>query len=274
MKPILCFAFGLFAVDAVAKPLTIEARQASETGVEGRAGAGIGTFQDIQVPVSELSGLRADGHSVAQEGATHVGIPVYAGLAVTRHNGAVDYQLGLDALRMSATSGPADTRSATYARFDLGAGATYHFTVAGLSAAIGGGAGIRRSVFSNGSNGHYFQAPLLSAQGAVGTRAFNVSLGGSLSPTAAFGYYNGSMFSGDSFKNSKTSLSEIALGSSYLIREDVFLDFGISQETAQVAIADVSEYDGFGLQVSPTSEVSRAINVATTVARLGFRKEF
>ena len=273
MKSLICALFALSSA-AMAKPLIREAREESENGVEGRAGSGIGTFQDIQVPLNEQVGVRADGHNVSEEGATHVGIPVWVGLSATRRSGALSYQLGLDALRLSASSGPTDTQSATYTRFDATASVRYAFNVLGLRAALGGGAGVRRSVFSNVSNGHYFQAPVVSGNASLGGRDLSVTLSGAYAPTAAFGYYDGSMFSGDAFKKRKTSLSEVALSSSYLIREDVFLDFGLSREAAQVTIEDVAEYDAFGLQVSPTAEVSRSISVATTIARIGFHKSF
>lgn len=275
MKSPIVLVLGLVAGSAAAKPLVKEARQEPATEIEGRAGTGIGAFQDIQVPLNEEFGVRADGHGVKTEGATHIGVPIYGGIAVKHAAGSLSYGGALDVLRISASTGPAETQSATYSRFDIGGDAAYHFKLAGMSAALGGGAGIRRSVFGNGSSGHYFQAPMLHAAASLGARGMTFGLEAAYAPSVAFGYYNGSMFSGDAFKKSKTSLAEIGFSSSYLVREAVWLDLGLTRETAAAVIEDLGEYDGFGLQVTPgTSESSRSLSLATTVAKIGFHKDF
>ncbi len=246
------------------------------TRVEARVGSGLGVFQDVQVPINNDTNVRGDGKAAQQENQDHVGLPLLAGIGMVRRAGAMTYDFGVDAMFMRATTGPAETQSSTYSRVELGGGAELEFPLFGLMGNAGAGAGIRRSVFANVSNGHYLQSALIKgAIGVASARSDGWRLDGTFNyaPVARFGYYAGTMFGGDPFKNSKASLMEIGLETKIHLRDELWLELGFTREVAKVTIDDTTEYGGFGLAVSPERE-TRAYDLVTTVARVGVAKKF
>ena len=251
--------------------------------VTGHIGSGIGIFQDIQVPVNEAEQMRADGRQISDENADHFGLPLAVGLGV--EGGARDefgegfgWTAGSDALQIRASSGPSATQSSSYARVSLGAGTAYHFPVGSLRASVGGDLSLRRSAFSNVSNGHYVQSTLVGGAASLGGTGMMVAMRGAVAPIAHFGYYDGSMFSGHDFKQSETTVSEFGVTASFLLKErlgkDVWLDLGFQRESIRTTIDNIDEYDGFGLTILPTQTPSRIYDLATTMATIAVRKSF
>ena len=251
----------------------------SEDGfvIAGDAGSGLGVFQDIQVPVNEAAEQRVDGTVAQSENANHTGFPLWAGLGIARYSHQMAFDAGFDVLQMRALSGPAETQSASYARLQVGAGFKYGFDLGGdYSLTPGVRAMMRRSAFNNVSAGHFIESIVTRASLSLANADYSYDVFGGVAPSARFGYEEGGGFGfgGKDFKHSSTSLSEMGASVGFHLRDRVWLDLGIEREVASVKIDDVTEYQGFGLNLSATPPGSRQFALETSVMRIGVRKEF
>jgi hypothetical protein len=240
-----------------------------------RAGSGVGQFQDVQVPVNQEANLRGDGKLIEEENANHVGFPMWAGVGYLARRGALTADvLSFEALQMRATTGPAATQSSSYTRVSLGSSVRWNFPLLGGRGTAGMRAGLRRSGFNNVSSAHFVESMLVGGGfGYVGS-GWSTDLSASLSPVARFGYSEDNFLGGEAFKNSKASVLEGAWTTSFQVYPRVWLETGVERESITASVEDVAEYDAFGLTVGPTATPSRSFNLATTVARIGIRKEF
>jgi hypothetical protein len=244
--------------------------------VEVSGGTGLGSFQDIQVPFNEEANQRGDGTLVQDENQTHTGFPLMAGIGFSwQANDAIRWSLvSLDGLQMRASTGPSETQSSSYSRVDLGTKLDYSFGLGSLKANIGASAGLRRSSWSNVSSGHYVNAAMIEASAGLSGQSAAVEVYGGIAPVAHFGYSSAALFGGSDFKKSTASLNEAGAKVSFPLRPNVWLDTGVEREEAKVTIADVSEYNNFGLAVFNPDQPSRAYDLVTMVAKVGFRKAF
>jgi hypothetical protein len=245
--------------------------------VEVRGGTGIGSFQDIQVPVNEAANQRGDGTVIEDENQTHTGFPLLAGIGLDwqAENGVRWELVGLDGLQMRASTGPSATQSSSYSRVELASRLAYAFPLnATLKMEVGGGAGLRRSAWTNVSSGHYLNAALLEGRLGVQGATAGVELYGGAAPAAHFGYSNATLLGGSDFKKSTASLAEAGARLALPLRPNVWLETALEREEAKVTVADVSEYNNYGLSVYNPDQPSRAYDLVTTVAKIGFRKAF
>jgi hypothetical protein len=241
------------------------------------AGAtGFGLFQDIQVPVNEVAGVRGDGKTAAEENATHAGILLGGSIGISYRHESILYESSFDVMQMNSASGPAETQSSSYNRMSLATGAKYLLKLSSYQSFIGTSVAVRRSSFNNVSNGHYIEAILIDLNiGIAREKNWSLQANAGTAPTAHFGFNTGKGFRGERFQNSSTKLSHFGLLNSYNVAgSSTWIDLGLEQERATVVIGDVNEYDNFGLSVTPTSQSARAYDLATTSVTVGFRKLF
>lgn len=241
-----------------------------------RIGSGVGTFQDVQLPLGDAeSNLRSDGRVVDAENGTHMGFPFFAGLGYLWKSGQLKVRvLDFEALYMRATTGPAATQSASYSRLSLGTRLGYSLGIFnGRAEAILGG-GLRRSSYNNVSSGHFVEGALVEGGVGYGSQAFRLSLLGGLTPVARFGYSDAPVLGGHTFNKSRATLSNVQLTCDFPLTRRAFLETGVEREVVHATIEDVTEYEGFGLTVSPLATPTRAYNLVTTMVRLGIRKNF
>ncbi len=249
----------------------------SAFAVTVHGGTGVGAFQDIQVPYNETYEMRGDGTAVQEENIGHSGLLLQAGLGKESQRGRWLWQvIDFDAMQIKSSGGPAATQAASYTRLNFQSAMTYRFAVGDMLGSTGLKAGVRRSSFNNVSSSHYIESVMVGlTAGLTGqAHAFEGSL--AVAPVARFGYSEDGMFGGKEFKNSKATLFEASAQYSYVLREGVWLDLGLGQETAHVQIGDVNEYNdlGYGLSVEDSTRPTRTYDLTTVAARLGVRKIF
>lgn len=240
------------------------------------AGTGLGLFQDIQVPASTTEGLRADGTNLGEANANHLGSTLYfGGMMRWGQVGRLSYDFELDYLTMRAISGPAETQSSSYSRFNMMGGSRYAWGSGNWRPMITLHAGLRRSLFNNVSTGHYLNAAFVRGGVGLWNSDFSIDTFVSYAPFCEFGFNSGkSFFGGEALKSGSTNLSEIGLLYSQRVSEAVWLDLGLEQELLQTRGARGEDYSGFGLNVDSTDAGPRDLNLATIIGRFGFRKQF
>lgn len=249
----------------------------SALAVTVHGASGVGTFQDIQVPYNEYYEMRGDGTAVQEENIGHQGLLLNAGIGKEISSGRWLFQaFEFDAMQIKSSGGPAATQASSYTRLNLESAATYRFSLGGLKASSGLKGGLRRSSYNNVSSAHYIESVLVGlAAGLTGEfHALNASL--AVAPMTRFGYSEDGMFGGKEFQKSKASLFEVAALYSYTLQDNVWLDLGLSQESARIEIEDVNEYNelGYSLSVLDSSNPTRSYSMSTVAARIGFRKAF
>lgn len=238
-------------------------------------GSGVAIFQDIQVPVNEMSETRGDGMIIAEENQDHMGIPLFAGLGYRKRSGSLMYDLaGVEGTRISAMTGPSATQSSSYSRLELFSGVTYNFKLAGSDLNLGLRGSIRRTLFSNVSAAHFVESALVRAHAGwtSGSLSLNAFLG--YAPYSRVGYTASGITGGDYFKKASTSVSEAGLSASFSVNATAFLDLGLEQESINLKLNDIMEYNGFGLNVTPGRQRVREYNLSTAMFKAGFRKLF
>lgn len=243
-----------------------------------QAGTGFGIFQDVQVPLAtneKYEEMRGDGKSVGEENADHMGTPLYAGLSLQVGDpGRLRYEAEVSHLMMRATSGPAETQSASYARSNLAGGARYAFGRGSFRPTVAAHAILRRSSFNNVSNGHYVNARMLRGGIGLWSEALSVEAYASYAPYTEFGFNSGRGFlGGKPFDNGSASMSELGLLYSHKIHEAVWIDLGVEQEIVRATLGRVGDYSSLGLAVAAPS-AKREYELVTSTARIGVRKQF
>lgn len=244
--------------------------------VTAHAGAGLGVFQDIQVPMNDEANRRADGTASGTENADHAGIPLIVGIGGSYKSGSLTYNfISFDAVQMRATTGPAESQSASYSRVQLSSGATYERPLGDdWSGSIGLRVGARRSSFNNVSSSHYVEAALVGASLGLKTSTLELSAFGNVAAKARFGYSQDVILGGEAFAHSTATLAEFGIGAAFAIAPRVFLDTGLEQERCSVTMTNLVDYNKFGLSAEDNVHPTRAYNLATSIARIGIRKEF
>lgn len=248
----------------------------SEASGSFQAGSGLGVFQDIQVPLSESAGMRADGKAVGTEHADHLGTALYLGwLHRIGNPSRMVFEVDGQYLTMRATSGPAETQSSTYSRFNLMAGTRYALGDATWRPTMMAHIVLRRSEFDNVSNGHYVNSAALRTGIGLWRRDLTVDAYASYAPWTEMGFNDGrSLFGGERFASGRASLVEFGLGIAYHLSGNVWLDLAAEQEIIAVRGNLGADYVGFGLSVERSEAGPREYDMATTVGRLGIRKQF
>lgn len=239
--------------------------------------SGVGTFQDIQVPYNEQYEIRGDGTAIQEENIGHQGLLLNAGIGKEMPRGRWLFQaFEFDALQIKSSGGPAATQASSYSRLNLESGATYRFPLGGLKASSGLKGGLRRTSYNNVSSAHYIESLLVGLTAGLSgeLHAFNATL--AVAPMTRFGYSEDGMFGGKEFQKSKASLFEVSAAYSYTLQDNVWLDLGVSQESARIELEDVNEYNelGYALSVLDSSNPTRSYAMSTVAARIGFRKAF
>lgn len=250
--------------------------RASESSGSFQAGSGLGIFQDIQVPLSESEGMRADGKAIGTEHADHLGTALYLGwLHRIGNPSRLVFEADGQYLTMRATSGPAETQSSTYSRFNLMTGARYAWGDAAWRPTVMTHVVLRRSEFDNVSNGHYVNAAAVRAGLGLWHRDFLLDAYASYAPWTEMGFNDGrSLFGGQRFASGWATLAEVGLHLAYHLSGGVWLDLAAEQEVIALRGGLGADYGSFGLSVEPNQAGPREYDMATTIGRLGIRKQF
>ncbi len=249
----------------------------SALAVTVHGASGVGTFQDIQVPYNEQYEVRGDGTAIQEENIGHQGLLLNAGIGKEIVRGRWLFQaFDFDALQIKSSGGPAATQAASYSRLNLQSGATYRFPAFGGQGKAGLKGGLRRSSYNNVSSAHYIESVLVGATAGLSGALHAIEGSVAVAPMTRFGYSEDGMFGGKEFEKGSASLFEVTAQYSYTLQDNVWLDLGLSQESARVEIEDVNEYNqlGYGLSVLDSSNPTRSYSMSTVAARIGFRKAF
>jgi len=240
-----------------------------------KGSSGIGVFKDIQVPVNNDLQSRGDGTLTKTEFQDHAGFPLSLAVRYATVFGSFRWSNGGELLSISASSGPIETQSSSYGRISLSSDFDYLFLVGSMNAFVGSKLEARRTSFNNLSNGHHVNS------GIVGLRAglekhlsYKFQGFAGIAPVSEFRYHDTNSFAGNRMKSSSTEMAELGLEASFNLHKNAWLDIGFEQEYLLVHIDDVSEYDSFGLAVTPTSLPNRVYDFETTILKLGFHKSF
>ena len=239
-------------------------------------GTGVGTFQDIQVPMNTFTGARGNGVTDTAENLTHVGIPIYFSLGrdLTRSSEWRFRIVELDIMRMGASNGAPGTLSSGYSRLGLSSDLERNFTLQSVKLSAGAQVELRRSSFTNTAEAHFVDAAVLGTKLKLMKNSYALDLNVELAPVARFGYSSGGYLGGDYFAQSSARLGGGGVNFLLPIDQSVWLDFGVSTEIASVKIKDISQYRDFGLLADKRDHSPRTYTLTTNVAHLGFRKEF
>jgi hypothetical protein len=244
-------------------------------GMFAYGGSGIGIFQDIQVPVNDFNDTRGDGSAIAEENKDHVGLPLFVGIGYRTFSGSFVYDVAtVEGTQIRATAGPSSTQSSSYTRLELLTAARYNFMVRYTDMWIGMRAGIRRSFFNNVSNSHFVESGILRASTGLQRGSFGLTGFFGYAPLSRVGYTTDGVTGGDYFRKATATVSEAGLTAALKLRENTFFDIGAEQESIRMSIKDIMEYNGFGLNVTPSQQTTREYNLSTVMIKAGFRKLF
>jgi hypothetical protein len=272
----LLFVGLLYApADYSAKLVSKKKGRKDKSSVTFNGGSGVGVFKDIQVPINDFAQTRGDGAMPAEEFQNHMGFPLFVGLKYKNVLGNWRPKVGAELLSISAASGPPATQSSSYTRFNLGTGIDYLFNLGSLKSHIGLQVNARRSSFDNLSNGHHINAAYVGLNvGIIKRRSFKVSSFAAVAPVSELRFHKGNNVAGNKFASGSSNVSEMGFMTSLNISKHAWFDIGYEQEKALLKIEDVSDYNGFGLGVTPTAQSNRVYSFTTDILRLGFHKNF
>ena len=247
-----------------------------QNGVFFTVATGVGYFQDIQVPMNQRTGVRANGSTDSAEHLTHLGIPIAVSLGQERKF-AGGWQLRpweVMASKMGASNGAAGTNNATYSRLAFRSGLGHSWTLNTWQLDLGGNLELRRSAFGNAAEAHFINATLIGSQIRLGRGGYSLEIGGELAGNASFGYSPTGFLGGSQFPGSTARMMGYSVTNAFLLDRNVWLDLGFAAEVASVEIPDVSFYQGYGLSARNLDSSSRSYKLTTQTVRLGLRRLF
>ena len=246
------------------------------TGVFLSVGSGIGSFQDIQVPMNQRTGVRADGTTDTAENLTHMGVPIYGSLGFDAPtDSSWRWRLfELSGIKMGAATGAPGTSDATYSRIDLSSSVVRTMGVGHYKLASTAQIAIRRTGFNNTSESHFINAGLVAGRMRLSRSNYSWEVRGEYAPIAHFGFSPRGFFGGSFFPGSSAQLAGGGTTVLLPLQRGVWLEMGADTEIAKVSIADVSEYRGYGLAARNLDNSGRSYKLVTNTLHLGFRKEF
>lgn len=282
LRPTAMFGIPIFIIGLLYTPIEQAAKLTSHKRVREdtstvtfRGGSGVGVFKDIQVPVNEYAQHRGDGSEPKEEFLDHVGFPLFVGLDVSDDFGNWRTKYGFDLMSITSSGGESQIQTSSYSRVNLGSGLDYIYGAGAYKTHIGTRLNLRRSSFENLSNGHHINAAYTGiSAGILKEGSFSVEAFAAAAPVSEFRFHSGNSVNGNKFESATSKVAEFGLLTSFNIYRNAWFDLGAEQERAVVTIDDVSEYDGFGLGVTPTLQPNRVYDFATTVLRVGFHKNF
>lgn len=285
-----CFIAALICLPSVANAQDVDNYQALEalglgpilktekqpTGVFVTVGSGVGSFQDIQVPMNRRTGVRADGTTDAAENLTHMGLPIYGSLGFdTNASGSWRWRVfELTGMKMGAATGAAGTADASYSRLDLSSAVVRTEGFGNYKLVSTGQIELRRTGFNNTSESHFINAALVAGRMRLSRSKYSWEIRGEYAPIAHFGFSPRGFFGGSFFPGSTAKLAGGGTAALIPLQPGVWLEMGADTEIAKVSIADVSEYRGYGLAARNLDSSSRSYKLVTNTLHLGFRKEF
>jgi hypothetical protein len=285
-----CFIIAAICLASVANAQDVDNYQALEalglgptlktenqpTGVFVTVGSGVGSFQDIQVPMNRRTGVRADGTTDAAENLTHMGLPIYGSLGFeTNAGGSWRWRVfELTGIKMGAANGAAGTADATYSRLDLSSAMVRTAGFGHYKLTSTGQIELRRTGFNNTSESHFINAALVAGRMRLSRSNYSWEIRGEYAPIAHFGFSPRGFFGGRFFPGSSAELGGGGTTALVPLQRGVWLEMGADTEIARVSIADVSEYRGYGLAARNLDNSSRSYKLVTNTLHLGFRKEF
>ncbi len=254
---------------------TVKILPPDDEGMYAYGGSGLGLFQDIQVPVNEIDEVRGDGSAIGEENQNHFGFPLFAGIGYRSYSGSIIYDaVTLEGTHVRSTGGATQSQTASYTRLDLSSAARYYIQANKTGLWLGMRAGLRRSFFNNISDSHFVESGIL--RGSAGYQTSSVLLTGffGYAPVSRVGYTAEGFTGGSFFKTAKAQVSEAGITSSFKISQNALFDLSLEQESIQMQIDDIMEYNGLGLTVTPGNQNSRDYNLSTVMMKIGVRKLF
>ena len=279
-KSIFNMLFWLFvcliACESFAQTQTLE-KESSSDNVVLTALSGFGSFQDIQVPESDVKGFRGDGTSAVSENQDHFGLPLGVKLSVGSDDSALGFYGNLSVLRINTMSGPPETASSSYSRFGFGLGSSirwYFDEAKKYNSFIRAEIEARRSSYNNVSSGHFVNALLPKLiLGLEKPKSWAFQVFGAMGANVGFGYGTGFSLGGRTFKNAETSMREFGVQVSFQVYKKTWLGFGIEEEAVDVKIDNIVEYNTFGLSVAESRD-ARIYNLRTKLFQVNLQKRF
>ena len=236
---------------------------------------GIGSFQDVQVPMDSDSGWRVDGTSAPGSGETHVGVPVTAAFGLTVNRALSRITFGLDLTRMESATGTTEARAASWSRIDLSTGWTRNFVFLDQDVDAGVRAGLRRSSWMNVSTGHFMDALLTRAFVGIGTLSdARIEFFAAAAPVARFGYNKGEAFAGGALTGATARTFEGGASLSMRVFAATWLEGSVETDRTNIQIKDLTAYNAFGLNVAEWDNDSKSFALQTTMLRVGLRRAF
>ncbi len=271
------FAIVLFfvSVPAFAGSPAMERASVRSWTFDGEAGTGFGTFQDLQVPVSENDfRFRADGKTVGSNRAQHIGVPVKATLGLTYGTSRNHVRLLGEAQRIAPFLSPSDVADASYSRASLTTlGLLNALEFSSFRVGVIGGINARRAKFQNVSTGHNVDSaiPLLGVGiNVYESWIFELIAGSSVRSNMALAKGNESK----SFAGAKCDVTTLTARARYRLDRHSSIAIGFEQEQTQVEIRTRTEYQSLGLAVSNFEQDYESFSLSTNVATIALEKSW
>jgi len=271
---IAIFSF-LISKQVLAASAIAERAPSSNWTIDGEAAAGFGTFQDLQVPVSENDlRFRADGKAVGSNRALHYGVPIKASLGITYGSTKNHIRLLGEGQRIAPFLSPTDVADATYSRASLTTlGHLNALQSSVFRVGLIGGMNARRTMFQNVSSGHNVDSaiPLIGTSVNVLERwVFEVVAGSSIRSNMALTKGQSSK----SFSGTNCDVTTLHARARFRLDRRSSISFGFEQEQTQVEIQTRSEYQSLGLAVSDFEQDYERFTLNTQSATIALEKNW
>lgn len=236
---------------------------------------GLGSFQDIQLPLNPLSGQRGNGTSEKEENQVHSGFPIVGSLTMENNFSILNFETELSFVHMSINKQSQPVSTASYGRYEAEQLVGLKFFNSQFSGSLLGGISTRRSLFSNISTGHSFDSQLAKGQLKFDYyRYFNVKLIASKSLNSKFNYNQGSFFNQKEIQGSNSEIQEFEVKVGVPLNKKVSLFANFSQERVHAVIPDIGSYGEFGIDILTFATESREYNLTTNIYSFGLKKYF
>ena len=244
-------------------------------GISASVQLGVGSFQDIQLPIDPWTGSRPDGSSNVAEEVEHYGLPLRFELAKNFQQGQWSLASTISYLRIDSLLRPINASESSYSQTQLGIFPSYRFATGSFDDQVSIGGDFRRLAFMNISTGHLIDAvlPVVSWDVNKG-ELWDIRALIAKSLWTAFRYDNGIGFGHDQLAGSSASVMEISLATRRRIARNVWLHLGIAREDTAIDIKDVERYDHFNLTVGAAGDTSRHFRLQTETLTIGFDENF
>ncbi len=249
--------------------------QSKDGGVVISMRTGAGVFQDVQMPINERTGMRADGRPAGLEQTDHYGIPLKfsVGKDMRREN----WTLGLNFshLRIDTLIKQPEASQSSYTQTQISILPGYKFTLAGVNQQLAAGTIIRRSSYLNISTGHLVDAILPAIAWSVqASQRWAIEVLAARSILSITRYDDGATFSPEGIPGSQSTVKDFSLNLQRAIGPNVWMHLGFMQETSTLAIDNIKSYERFNLDILSFGAPERNYRLSTRSMTVGFDKLF